>query len=357
MKMADKQEIKLLPISKQLKNPRWSYIYAYNIRTIRDIFVYCNLKEQINEKNLYEDIKLSISPPKNKWINVNTKRQDRLILEYVHAAKYLGLIKNENNFILLNFDEFEDEKRIIIEENKGRTFGPSQVSPPFTKKESDALLNIVLNYERSRDFLRWFLDFSKFPDIWSFDIINFKNEAEPILILGKIEKNKKGSSVLRRKIDNQMWKIPDEKPDDYTRIASNLFPKWFKELGLIDKITIFPEFSDDDKLWHMYYPLKMNKTDFMDKNIREILHDMFLSETSQKTVSIFIPHLLYLIAIKYYCPINAIKKSIENIYREDFSHYYLEKTSVQTMKSRKTYEDNYIKVDGSYRSFLKIIRE
>lgn len=202
--MAEKQEMKDLPFTKDLKRPNWSYLYAYNIKIIRDIFIYCNYKGQIEEKTLYKDIELKISPPKDKWVNPKRKRPERLILEYIHAAKYLGFIKKEDNTILPNFEEFEDEKRIIVEENKERIFDPLQASPSFTEKEKKALLNIVLNYERARDFLRWFLAFSKFSDIWSFDINDFRKHAEPIFILGKVEKGKKGSSILKRAIDPKL---------------------------------------------------------------------------------------------------------------------------------------------------------
>jgi len=356
--MAGKKEIEVLPFTKDLKNPHWSYLYAYNLKTIRDIFIYGDFKGQIEEKTLYKDIKeLKIPPPKDEWINPKRKRPERLILEYIHATEYLGLIKRENNTILPNFDEFENEKRIIIEEGKGRIFNPSQVSPPFTEREKEAHLNIVLNYERARDFLWWFLDFTKFTDSSSFNMEEFRKEAEPIFILGKIEKGKKGGSILKRAIDNKTWRIPDEKPDDYTRLVSFLSPNWFRELGVIDKVYVFPAFNEDKKLWHMYYPTKISEEEFLKKDISKILQDIFLKDISRKMVSIWIPHLLYILARKFYCPVSAIKKAIEKVYKEDFSHFYLDRTSLQVMKQRGRYKESYIKVDGFYRSSLKIIRE
>jgi hypothetical protein len=52
----------------------------------------------------------------------------------------------------------------------------------------------------------------------------------------------------------------------------------------------------------------------------------------------------------------AIKKAIENVYKEDFSHFYLDRTSLQVMKKHSTYRESYIKVGGFYRSSLKIIK-
>jgi hypothetical protein len=65
--------------------------------------------------------------------------------------------------------------------------------------------------------------------------------------------------------------------------------------------------------------------------------------------------------MKFYCPVSAIKQAIEKIYKEDFSHFYLDRTSLQVMKrgsrSYNAYRESYIKVDGIYRSSLKIIEE
>ena len=55
--MTEMKEMSVLPFTKKLKNPYWSYLYAYNIRTIRDIFIYCDYTGQIEEKAVYKDIK------------------------------------------------------------------------------------------------------------------------------------------------------------------------------------------------------------------------------------------------------------------------------------------------------------
>ena len=76
----------------------------------------------------------------------------------------------------------KEKKRIIIKENSNRIFDKGVISPELTSKEKEALLKIILEYERARDFLRWFLDFDKFPDSLSFNIFEFKNEAKETLI-------------------------------------------------------------------------------------------------------------------------------------------------------------------------------
>ena len=344
----------ILPVTEKecLKKKEWSYLYAYNIRTIRDIFIYCVSKGEIEEKKLYKDMEENkIPPPKDHWINTRRKREERLRLEYIHAAEYLGFIKREKGKIQPNFDEFRKEKKVIIDDNKQRIFDQKNPSPQLTANEKNALLKILLNYERGRDFLRWFLDFSKFPDSLSFTIKDFKKEAKPIFILGKIEKDKKGSEILKRSIDNEILKIPKE----YIRLASGVFPNWFSELGIIDKVIVFPEFSEDKKLWHMYYPIKMDNNRFFKLNIPDILMKTFFKK-NQKEQTIWIPYLIYILARKYYVSIDLIKTCLINIHKTDPAYFYMERIPSHLMKSRLRYKQSYIEINGFYRSHLKLIR-
>jgi len=333
-----------------MKKRSWSFLHAYNLRTVRDTFVYCDLEEKIKEEDLYRAMKeMKIPPPRDRWIYPYSKRKERLRLEYVHATRYLGLIKKEGKFLLPDFSDFEKEKRIIVKENQAREFEPSRNSPPFTREEKGALLKIVLNYERARDFLWWFLDFSQFPGIWSFNENDFRRCAKPIFVLGKIERGKKGREILRREVDGKIWKIPNKKPYDYTRLASFVFPSWFKELELIDKVIVFPEFSEDKNLWHMYYPIKMIEEQFLELDLFSILKSL-LSE--QKGRSMWTPYLLYVMARKYNCSIQAIKTGIENTYKEHVGHFYLERAPSHLVKRK--YKDSYIEVEGFLRSYLNL---
>lgn len=350
---------KALPFTKleEMKKPKWSFLYAYNLRTVRDIFVYCALKEKIREEDLYKDMKeMKIPPPKDRWFSPRRKRTERLRLEYVHAAKYLGLIKKEGiekagNFLLPDFSNFEKEKRIVVEENQKRSFEPSRISPAFTRKEKEAMRKIALNYERARDFLWWFLDFSQFTNIWSFDENDFRKHAKPVFLFGPIKKGKKGREILKREIDGKIWKIPDEKPYDYTRLASFVFPAWFKELGLIDKVIVFPEFSEDRKLWYMYYPIKMSEEEFLKLDMFEILESLFVKEGMK---NVWTPYLIYVIAREYNCPTKAIKMSVENVYKAYPGHFYLERVPLHLMK--RHHKESYIKIGGFFRSYLNLIK-
>lgn len=353
-------EIEILPVTKNEDITRtsqfWSYLYAYNLKTIRDIFVYCANMKEIDQKQLYDDLENNkIPPPKTVWVKKGIKRKERLRLEYIHASKYLGLIKDdENRKLKPNFDTLKNEKEIIVKENKNRIFSPDTKSKPLSEKEKTSLLKIILNYERARDFLRWFLDFSKFPNSMSFNIEDFKKKAQPIFVLGAIKKDSKGSEIIKREIDKKTWKIPSNRPEDYIRLVSYVFPKWFHELGVIDKIIIFPEFSDDKNLWHMYYPIKMSEKQFLSKDIEVILKINFLKDKNSTTV--WIPELLYTFVKMFYCPVSSIKKALEILYKRDFSHFYLDRASILATNKVKRYRDSYIKVDGFYRSHLKLFR-
>lgn len=340
-----------LPITKSIAKQKWSYIYAYNLRTLRDIFVYCAQRGEIKEKQLYENMaKNIIAPPAKKWVSSGIKRKERLRLEYIHAAEYLGLIKRKQKIITPDFDNFEVEKKAVIEANKNRAFKPSCASPDLVDAEKWALTNILFDYGRVKDYLFWFLDFKKYKNAGSINLSDFKNEGKPIFLLVKTIAAKKGSDTIKRGANGKLWKIPES----YIRLANSLFPIWFTDLGLIDKISVFPEFSQDKRLWRMFYPIKLSNDDFLNKDIGKLLEDLFLKDTDKK--SIWLPQLIYVVALKYGCTTTAIKRSLEKLYKEDYEHYYLERTSLSLMKRRMQYEGSYIKVDGFYRSSLVLTR-
>ncbi len=351
----NEQTINLLPttLDSEMKKPKWSYLYAYNLGTLRDIFVYCVHKSKIDKEALYGDIVRKISPPRKHWINKKGKtKQDkeRLILEYEHAARYLGLIKRTGDIITPSFDTFGKEKKIIMKENQYKDVENSYSSSSLSDKEQKAFLRIVLNYERARDFLWWFLDFPKFSGSGEFQVQHFRKYGKPIYISSEMVPGKKGSEQLRRDVDRKIWTIPDK----YIRLANFVFPKWFRELGVIDKITILPEFSNDRKIWHMFYPIKMSTKEFLEYDLANFLESTFLKKDEERTL--WIPYLVYFLSRKFLCPFRAVKISIENLYKQDFEHFYLERTSLQVMKERLKYKENYIKVDGFYRSTLRIAR-
>lgn len=332
-------------------NRKWSYIYAYNLKTLRDIFVYCNLKKAINEKQLYADMAANIiSLPGKKWINERIKRKERLRLEYIHAAEYLKLIRRENGMVYPDLINFIAEKKILIESNKNRRFKSNDNSIELNSSEKNAFLNIIFEYERARDYLYWFLDPEEYKNSDSFTLIDYRKNAKPIFLLGKTVATKKGSDTLKKPSNDKIYKIPDQ----YIRLANTLFPSWFIELGLIDKVTIFPDFSEDKKLWHMFYPLKMNDMEFLKKDLSAILEKNFLEDTDSKRI--WLPYLIYFLALKFGCTTKVIKSAIEKCYKEDYEHFYLERTSLSLMKRHSQYKESYLIIDGFFRSSLLLKR-
>lgn len=348
------EELPTLPFT-DLKDRKWSFLYAYNIRIIRDLFVYCALKKKITQEELYKAMDTNnIPPPKERWATPNRKKIDRLKLEYVHAATYLGFLDELRGSFTPDFSQNLSEKETILEENKGRKFEPAIISPPLTEKEKTAILTIILNYGRARDFLRWFLDFDKYPSIWSFDEVDFRKNAKPIYIISKIKAPKKAREFLRREIDGKIWRIPSEQPNDYTRLVSFILPNWFKELGLIDRIVVFPEFSFDGDIWHMYYPIRLDSV-LTAEIVQKEIFALFEPDEVKKTI--WIPFLLYVLAKKLNCSVETIKNMLLKLHEQDFSSFMLERSSLQVMRyARKfrfpSYEDSFMKINDFYIGYL-----
>jgi hypothetical protein len=175
---------------------------------------------------------------------------------------------------------------------------------------------------------------------------DFKREAKPIL-LEKIRPGEKGSKILKREIDNKIWIIPE----DYMRLASFVFPAWFKELGIIDGVIVFPEFSEDKRLWYFYYPIKMTEEEFLKLDMLEILESLFYRRNIK---NVWVPYLLYVIAHSYYCPVEAIKEGIERTYTKCLEYFYLERAPLHLIRSR--HKESYVKIGGFYRSYLNFIK-
>jgi len=344
---------RILPFTRidEIRKRRWSFFYAYDLRIVRDLFVYCASKTIVTVEDLYEsvnEIRAALSGHRRRY----QLTQKRFATEYIHAVRYLGLIRKIKKSFVADFSTFEDEKKAILKENQNRVFEPFlDKSLPFTEIEKKAMLKIVMNYERARDFLWWFMDFSKFRDANSFSEEDFTKYASPLLILGKMERGKKARDTVKREIDGQIWKISRKKPYDYTRLASYVFPLWFKDLGLIDEVIVFPEFSKENRLWHMYYPIRMSEDEFLKQNLLNVLESLS-SEVGRKRI--WTPYLVYRLASEFYCPVEAIKKGIEEMYRKQLGQIYLERAPLHLMK--RTYKESYLKINGFYRSYLSLVR-
>ena len=142
---------KTLPYT-DLQNKKWDFIYAYNIKTIRDIFCFVSRNEGIELPFLYNKMDNNFIPPPNnkKWENINSKKKDRNKLEYLHATKFLNLILQNELKVFTEEKKFVKEKQNILNENKDRKFEPSLYSKDLNENEKNALSNIVVAYERAR---------------------------------------------------------------------------------------------------------------------------------------------------------------------------------------------------------------
>ena len=168
--------------------------------------------------------------------------------------------------------------------------------------------------------------------------------------------------LIKREIDGEYWLIPNITSSysnniDYRRVVSYVFPNWFRELSLIDTYHIYKEISFDKNSWLFCYPIK--SFEISRKEFKELILNIIMNDT-KSSKKIWIPELLYKVSKSTYLPIKLIKDRIIELYWENTSKFTMERASLQVMKygnmksTSKYFENSFIKIDGFYRTYLKI---
>ncbi len=345
----------ILPYTQNVKR-KWKLLYVYNLQTIRDIFVYCAMKREVRKDDLYKAMAKFIIPPPNGryWIHKKIERKERLRLEYIHATLYLDLIKEKNGKFVSGFTTMAKEKQMILKANNRRVFLPSRQTLPFIEEEKKAFRKILFKYSVAKDFLSWFMPNINETSENEFaprSVREFKKRGKPLYLLGSIRKGAKGSDTVYRDADKMKWQIPK----DYIRMVYVL-KSWFIELDVIDSVVLFSDFSFDELLWHMIYPIKVSSADFERMDFKGILDKIIGDKDNKKGVVVLpIPYLIYRVVKWFRCPVSAVKRSIINLQKLDYTKYHLERASLPTLNRK--YKESYLLTDGFYRSTLKIYKE
>ncbi len=331
-------EIPELPYKKE-SNKKWSFFNTYNIRTIRDLFVFISQKPS-TEEELYDAMERKIvKPPRDRWSIANSsekKDRDRQKLEYLHATRFLGFVKEVDANLKVDLEEFCDEKKEILAINGGRNFSLEKATPILADQEVKSILPIILNYSRAKEYLWWFLDFTQFNKAEDFNLDDLKTYGQPIYL--NKPKDQKASEIMYRCIDKKLWKIPyDEYVDkerikrtnDYTRSVTYIFPAWFEDLKVINRIPVLKEFGFMEGNWDLHYPIKVHKVDI--DTFEAFVLNKFNNEL-KKTNVIWIPIIIYESVLKFQLAIEDIKGLLVRLYEERKPRYIMERSSLQVMR-------------------------
>ncbi|WP_435356598.1 hypothetical protein [Emticicia sp. SJ17W-69] len=331
------KEIKPLPFTK-VSDKKWTFLYSFNLKTIRDIFIYVN-RQPITKKELYEKMEQNIiKPPKKQWSDDKNKKKDRLKLEYLHASIFLGLISQDNNFLLsVNFDSFSKEKKNLIKENEKRDFSTEKQSLELNDIEKKEFLSIIFSYSRAKDYLWWFTNFET-QEISDITVEYIQREGKPFYLMK--DNTSKGARILHRTIDNKDWTIPYEEEkinkkgkltltNDYSRLVTFVLPSWFCELEVINRIPILKEFGFKKGNWEMHYPISLVEISLEEF---EIFIKTTFGDNSKSYNAIWIPQIIYKTALKYRLPTEVIKKLIIRLFEEKRQEFTLERSSYQVLR-------------------------
>ncbi len=351
-----------------MKNEKkWSFFYAPDLRVLRDLFLYCIKKGQkgatlselvtlITSKN--REIQLMTGPTK-RMKNVRTPLTIKgMTRDYLHAARYLGLLERRNSKWYPNQDEHPDAKQSFVLESEKlpqATTTDSRPARDLTENEKRAFQEILWDYHHVRTFTWWFMDFSTFTNPATFTVLEFREQGKGVGII-----TRKNETFWWREIDNIIWKVPKR----YHRLSviTHLYPQWLQQVDLIDRCPIPENYILNTRghfkqWWVGFYPLD-GKRKTVEELVNVLDHHLqtnYAQARDERNVAVWIPELLWNLASQFRQPLDAIKKSLQLLVKENPQHYYLERTSSDVIsKQTRYYEESYLKVDGMYRSALLI---
>jgi hypothetical protein len=356
--LKDKQ---LLPYIKEAEK-KWSFLYSFNLKTIRDIFVFV-AREPISKKNLYLKMEENIiKPPKIKWSDDKNKKVDRLKLEYLHTCTFLDLVSQDktNNLLTVTFEDFKEEKEILIRENENRNFYSESESIELNNAEKKAIIPIILSYHRAKEYLWWFTD-SANKKISEINLEYVSNFGKPFYL--KKDSGSKGAREMFRLIDNQEWLIPFEEKEkkgkiilenDYSRLVTSVLPNWFSDLDIINRIPIIKEFEFKTGNWEMHYPI--SQVNLTVDEFELFIEKKFVDKRKSYN-AIWIPMIIYETILEYRLSVKMIKELVIKIYEQKKPKYMMERSSFEVLRysaeSQKNKGNIHQELFIIYKEFLR----
>ncbi len=362
------QSIRELPTPKPAKNEKkWSFFYAPDLRVLRDLFLYCIRKGQ---KGAALPELVSLITSRNREMQVMTRKKGKMVnagftstikgmtRDYLHAARYLGLLERRNSKWHPNQDKHSDAKQLFIlesEKSPHSTTIDSQLTRELTDNEKLAFQEILWDYHHVRTFAWWFTDFTALMNPSTLTLLAFREQGKGVGVISR-----KNEIFWWKEIDKTTWKVPRR----YHRLSviTHLYPQWLQQVELIDRCPIpgnyiLKRHGHFKQWWIGFYPLDGRR-----KSVKELIDELdnhlqanYAGFRGGRNVAVWIPELLWDLANRFRQPLDVIKRSLQLLVKENPQRYYLERTSSDVISKQTRYhEESYLKVDGMYRSALLI---
>ena len=325
---------------------KWSFIYAYKIEIVFEIFLYVFDNAGTTKENIYLAMSEGIISPRNKsdlWEKADAKKKDRNKLEYLHACEYLNFITKSNDQYYPDLTDFKKTKLELI--SYLRFHNTLEAATPNLKKDTSEML--IQNYPVAKNFFSWFKNFNLNSD-HSNGIYFFQQNVS------------KGSDYAL--IDNNFYLIPK----NYHRMI-DLFKAWFINLGSLETIFLplkdvnlnskildinFSKYISTKKeiyIFQYYYlPKESNNPIF---EISNAINNLVIKKRNNV---LSLTELIVYIAQETKIAHAIIKDTIVLLAQKEPSIYYLERLSEYYLdqKSLHHMENVFIKYNGFYRNRL-----
>lgn len=301
--------------AKKHQSKGWSFSNVYYLTELRDIFlVYKQYRPTSYKSFLQICTQLKIKPIQKVWT-------ERKILEQTNALKNFGVISNETNEILVDFEFSSTFNQPLSEKDK-----------PFFKK-------IFLTYFRFCEITNWFINPNdkyikkEKPEIDESYIIN---KSSPLF---SITSENKFNDYFFLKLENNtdLFIINSEhdKSAEAMKRFWDVFVKWGRQLNYIQKFNL------DFFNCRTIEGKSISCTYFINNKVQnESLANFITTNFTKKYI--YLPELVLMLAIKKRWSVEFAKKFILDEYDKNRFSFSLDRTSEIFIKQKKISEDDLI---------------
>ncbi|UJS17371.1 MAG: hypothetical protein L3J17_15885 [Candidatus Jettenia sp.] len=273
----------------------WSFSNIYFLRELRDVYLIVKHKQFNNSKEYYDLIKKNVRYENKEW-------DDRRILEQLNALINFGLINRDYNV-----------KKLV--------FQNAELGAPLSIEDLIVFKDIFFNYFRFKEIISWFIGSSTQNREKRLEVIceNYLKENSKPLFVFQSKGRFSDSFIYELKDNTDVYHI-NEQMRHLMRFW-DVFVKWGSELNLIEKFNLkkldISLINNDKSITCVYF-----------KNESDITLDLFsYIKANFKSKHIYIPMLIFKIAMEYRFPIDKIKNYIIWQYLVNKELMSLERTS------------------------------